>query len=591
MLRWKYVLPRAIVLSGLFVAFRFGLDPLLKYALVAGGEAALGAKVEVAELSTSLLDGQLVIEGLVAANPRKPMRNLAEAERVQLNVDFAALMHKRLVVKSGLVRGVRFDAERTTTGALEPTVGEADAGPSMLDPLVTDASDSAMEWMGSLQGRIEDDLESKLATPRVLRELEDRWQQQYAALTARADALRAKAKKIEADFREAKKNPLRSLPVLQSLQQELTATQTELTATLAELKGLPAQAQADRKAIDAARKQDQEFLKNAVHVVRTDGAQLTEYLLGETVHGYVSQTMGWVNSIRSWIPKSKMERPARSRGTNVLFVDRRDPKCLIERVTLTGEASVGGETLEVIGELCDATTEPQFHAKPMTFTLRTTGSIEGTLLATIDRRTADARDTLVIDYPHVALRERNLGAADKLAVNVAAGEASIAGELHLRGDVLSGVITLRQASTLAARTPALRDDRIATMLTESLAGVDRLEAEVTVSGTLRKPKWKIESNLGPQLAEGINGAVRRYLTERRDRLVAKVQGKVDEQLAKLDAKRQEAQQELMGKLGENQELVGQLASLMGGGGAAGGLPGGLSIPQIGSALKLDRVQR
>src|SRR5262245_33383082 len=87
--RWKYVLPRAMVLAALFAAFRFGLDPLLKYALVAGGEAALGAKVEVADLSTSLLDGQIVVDGLAAANPQKPMRNLVDADHMHLNVDFA----------------------------------------------------------------------------------------------------------------------------------------------------------------------------------------------------------------------------------------------------------------------------------------------------------------------------------------------------------------------------------------------------------------------------------------------------------------------------------------------------------------------
>jgi uncharacterized protein (TIGR03545 family) len=585
--RWQYVVPRAVVALAIILAVRYGLDPLLKYAIVAGGEAALGAKVDVAELSTSLLDGQIVVEGLAAANPQKPMRNLAEAEHMHLNIDFAALAHRRLVVKSGLVRGLKFDSERATSGALEVVDAEADAGPSLLDPLAAAASASATEWFTGLQGRVEEDLEAKLATPRVLREAEGRWKQQYEALQGRADALQVQAKRVETEFRDVKKNPLRGLSQLEGLQKELAATQTELQSTLAELKALPAQARADRDAVDVARKQDEQYLRDTLNVAKTDGTQLTEYLLGDLAHGYIAQSVGWVNTIRSWAPKSKMERPARARGTNVLFVDKRLPKCLFERVTLAGTARIDGQPVEITGELTDAATEPQFHVRPLQLSLTATGGIGGVLTATLDRRTGESHDTLVLDCPHLALGERTLGRADKLAVSVAPGEASLAAEVHLDGDQLSGFIKMHQSSTLQARTPALHDDRLAEMLSESLRGVDRLDADVKLSGTLRRPQWKIESNLGPQLADGINGAVRRYLADRGDRLVAKVQGKVDEQLAALDARRQQAQKELLGKLGDNQQLVGELATLM------GGKPSveGLAIPQIGSAIKFDRLKR
>src|SRR5262245_30893427 len=108
--RWKYVLPRVAIVAAIVAAVRFGLDPLLKYAIVAGGEAATGAKVEVGELTTSLVDGRLVIDGFAAANPQHPMRNLAAADHVQLDVDSSALLRKRLVVKNGMVSGIVFDS-------------------------------------------------------------------------------------------------------------------------------------------------------------------------------------------------------------------------------------------------------------------------------------------------------------------------------------------------------------------------------------------------------------------------------------------------------------------------------------------------
>jgi uncharacterized protein (TIGR03545 family) len=591
-LRWRYVLPRVAIVAAVVACVRFGLDPVLKFVIVASGETALGAKVDVADLSTSLLDGQITLSGLAATNPKKPLRNLAKADQMQLNVDLNALLRRRFVVTSGIVRGLKFDSERATSGALEPVdpAAEADAGPSMFEPVAAAAGDAADQWLANLEGRFTEDLESKLATPRVLAELEDRWKAQYEDLKVRADGLKAQAKQIESDFREVKKNPLRGAEQLGKLQQQLADTQAQLKTTLAELAALPAQAKADRTAVDAARKQDQEFLKSTIDIAKTDGGQLTQYLLGETAHGYVAESIGWVQYIRSWIPKTKMERPVRARGTNVHFVQRQRPKFLIERVALTGTARLGGQPLELTGLLTDATTEPALHQRPMQLHLVSGGAIGGDVLLTVDRRNGAQRDTLVIDCPRLALSERTLGRADRLAVHVAPGEASIAANLVLEGDELSGTIHLHQASKLAAATPAIRDDRIGEMIGESLSDVDRLEATIELAGTLRKPKFEIDSNLGPQLASGAATAARKYLTERRDRLVAKVQGQVDEQLAKLETRRNEAQQELMAKLGENTELVQQLGSFMNGG-AGGGLTSALSIPQIGNALPRELIQR
>lgn len=562
--RWKYVLPRAAVVVAVVLAVRFGLDPLLHWGLVAGGEAALGAKVDIGELTTSLRDGEIVVRQFAAANPAKPMRNILEAQDLHLVVDAGQLLRNRVVVREGFIRGIRFDSPRSVSGALESTPAEENAEPSMFDPLVTAAGDGAAAWFDALEGRVTDDLESKLATPRLARELQDRWPKQYEALKARADALGVQAKKIETDFREAKKNPLRAGTQLQQLQKQLVATQSELKATLAEINGLPAQAKADRAAIDVARKQDQEFLKNAIQIGKIDGDQLTQYLLGDDANGYIQQTVYWVQTVRHYIPKKKMAKPTRARGVDILFVRGRRPKMLIERVDLAGSATLAGQQLDLSGELTDAASEPQWHNQPLRLKLTSTGAIAATLVAQLDRRGDEPHDSLVLDCPQLALPARALGKSGSLAVNVTAGDASIHADVKLDGDSLAGVIELRQSSKLEAATGAIRDDRIAQVLNESLAGVDRVEAKVQLGGTLKKPQWKIDSNVGPQIAAGVSGAMKKYVADRKARLLAKVQGGVDEQLAKLDAMRQSAQQELLGKLGEDQKLIGQLAGLAGG---------------------------
>jgi uncharacterized protein (TIGR03545 family) len=585
-LRWQYFAPRLGVLAAIWGAVHFGLDPLLRWAIVATGEAALGAKVEVAEVDTSLRDGEIAISGLAAANPSKPMRNLFEASELRLEVDGRQLLRKRVVVHDGAIHGLLFDSTRTTSGELVST--PADDGPSAFDPIISAAGDKATAWFDDLSGRVEQDLLASLATPKLIDDLEKRWPQQYETLKGRADKLAARSKEIEATFREVTKNPLRNLPQLEQMRKELETTQQDLASTLAEIKSLPDQAKADRKAVDDARKQDEKFLKDQLKLTTIDSAELNRYLLGETASGYLTQAAWWIDQAQKFIPKKKIAAPERTRGTNVFFEARKQPACLIERVAIAGDARLNGEALAFTGELTDVASEPQLHDRPLRLNLVGAGAFQGTLLVELDRRGDVPHDWLKLDVPKLVLANRALGKPDKLAVSITPGDASLRADVHVDGDRLSGVIEFQQFSTLTATTPALHDDRLAQVLHESLSGVDRLEATVRLAGTLRRPDVRIDSNVGPQLAAGVNNAVTKYLADRKDRLVAKIQGKIDNQFAKIDARRQQAQQELMSKLGENQQLVSQLASLMG-----AGKPSleGVGIPQIGKAISLDKFKR
>jgi hypothetical protein len=70
--RWQYVVPRLAVVAVVVLTVRFCLDPAIRWAIVFSGESAIGAKVDVADVNTSLRGGELTITGLAAANPGKP---------------------------------------------------------------------------------------------------------------------------------------------------------------------------------------------------------------------------------------------------------------------------------------------------------------------------------------------------------------------------------------------------------------------------------------------------------------------------------------------------------------------------------------
>src|SRR5690606_8462332 len=152
--RWQYIAPRLAIVIAVILAVRYGLDPALRWTIVTTGEASLGAKVDVADLQTSLRGGELTISGVAAANPGNPMRNLVESSSIRLQIDGAQLLRKRVVVHDGRIEGLKFDSERTTSGALE-IVPETATAPSALDPVYAAAGDAAAGWFDDLTGRME----------------------------------------------------------------------------------------------------------------------------------------------------------------------------------------------------------------------------------------------------------------------------------------------------------------------------------------------------------------------------------------------------------------------------------------------------
>jgi len=574
-LRWKYVLPRLALVSVLVLTVHFGLDPLLRWTLVASGETAVGAKVELAELETSLLDGQLTVRNLAVANPQSPMKNLLQADLARFEIDTAALLHRRLVVQDGTIQGLQFDTPRTTSGALpEQPEEEQEATPSWIGAWTESLGDQSAQWFEQLGDSMEKDLAAQLQTPHVAQQLQKRWQEQVTALRAEVEALRTQGKALQQEIRGIRKNPLRHLERLGELQRELVAAQNQIKAIQAKITKLPQQTKEDRLSLAAAVEYDRRFVRQQLQLGQLDGDQLTDYLLGQEANKRLASVLQWVGKARSMVPRKP--RVARSRGTNVLFSSHLKPRWHVQQLNLQGNARLSGQPVELTGSLTDLSSHPQRLSEPTRLKLASTGGGNMRLEVVLDRRSGAALDTLHLEYPQLLLPGRTLGDASRLAVAIDPGTVSLRADIRLEEDRLSGEILLVQQSVrLTLPSQAARNGRLAGVLEQALASVESMEAKLVLSGTLRSPKLKIQSDLGPQLASSFNQGVQRLIQQQSEALLAESQRIADRQLAVLA--RKEVQEKLLAKLGDNQQLVSQLASLAG---------GGNSLPKLGRSLRL-----
>ena len=119
MIRWKYLGPRLLLFGLVCAAYWLALDPLVRRTLISLGQAAIGTKVELGEVRTSLLGCRVQLGDLKVADPKSPMHNLFELREAAIDLETRSLLNRKFVVREAVVRGLKFHTHRQTSGELD----------------------------------------------------------------------------------------------------------------------------------------------------------------------------------------------------------------------------------------------------------------------------------------------------------------------------------------------------------------------------------------------------------------------------------------------------------------------------------------
>jgi uncharacterized protein (TIGR03545 family) len=254
--------------------------------------------------------------------------------------------------------------------------------------------------------------------------------------------------------------------------------------------------------------------------LRLDADAIAEALLGPELAERLATAVGWINWAAENLSRTAGElEPERSRGVDVAFAIREPlPKFLIQSLDVSGEATWEQTTLPFRGHVSGFTNEPRVYGKPAVIQLA--GKQGGTFEVTA--RLDHTGDAPVHDVELVYHTDEpmnwTLGDAAKFPLQIAAEQSRLEARIRLAEDDLAGTISLAQqpVTVVAAETDAAND---ATRIMRSVAqSIDHLQASVELSGTPAEPRWKLRSNLGEQLAAGMEQTLRRELESQRQQL-------------------------------------------------------------------------
>ncbi len=564
MLRWSYLVPRLVALLAITAAIYYGANPLIRFALVQAGQAATGAKVEIGAVNGNLLLGDLRLEQLAVADPEHPERNLLEVGRAAFTLDPRLALHRKLVIREGSLEEIVLYTERENSGALEKS--EEPTAPSAVDQVVADLESRGSQWLDQSLGQLEDDARDDLKTVQLGREYAERWPREYEAIETQAKQIEGEVRQIRDTIKQVADKPLDHLDKIKPLTESIDKARRDSTELQARVRQLHEQMKHDREALDIARQHDLEYVRQRLRLDDLDGNSLSEYLLGPVWGPRIEGGLRWLQRTREELQQNESEQLARaSRGVNVLFPGiPASADVVVQKLNLSGRGTVNALPFTFVGAAHDLTHQPRRHGTPTTIAVRTDGAIQMTARGTLDRRGDQPTDQWVVDVPAWKQNGETLGKPGKLAVQIAPGTARVHAELVIRDRELQGKITVIQDQL---QLQPLVPERYAKFvspqnLQAAVAGIQQLQAELLVSGDILKPRYELRSNLGPQLATGLNQAVRQELAAREQQLLAKADSEVKEELDKLQEKLAADHGKILERLEVGDEQMQQIRTLL-----------------------------
>jgi len=533
-MRWKYFVPGLAVLLILFLLDLLFLDAFLKRSLIAAGEYAFEAKVEIADLSVRFRDLSLDIQGIRVADKTRPMTNLFQMDAIRFEMEPIPLLSKKTVINEMVLEGLRWGTVRERSGALSPSRLRSIKRRKLLGPggIVARLSERleavAAEELASLPAwktvqalareaqrptlkglvkaadlQIFDRMVALVAEGRkkIVRYQEDLEaldvQEKIQAVAAATSAVQNLRIETPQDAVEAQKKIAAlqlSLENLRDLAEQLSQLEARAQADFEDPEAL-------LRRINQWKERDLRALAKNLELPVFGFSQLTEALIGPA----------WARSLQRLLLVIQLARarmPSRAAGAKKIVRDRRQgldvafpgsrvpPDFLIRRIRVTGSTGGPGkrnEAFDFFGEARNLTSDPRRLGLPMLATLAgSQGGKRFSAAITLDHTQAVARDVFLVRLQGLAASGLNLPASDYLP-SFQKGTVDIANQLTIVDSRLEASLEA-SLQGLDAPGPSTSAPGVSRLVQTLWSGIGSLKASGRVAGTPESLKFELATN-------------------------------------------------------------------------------------------------
>jgi len=566
-IRFEAVVPLAIVLGTIVLYFILFFDMHLRHALEYGATQANGAEVDIGKLDTSFWKASVAIGDIAMTNPEQPGRNRVQIGAINFRMLWDGLLRGKVVINEASIIDVQIDTARKSPGLVLP-VKKKEEGEGVGDKMLSQAKE---EFSGNVLGdlaaiasgtdskdqlaQITGELKSGAAIDAIQRELDEKdqqWKKRLADLPDKEDfsALQQRLSKVKPKNPKDVSQVKASLKELESIRNDYDAkakavreTGSAITGDLGKLKG-------SISGLDKLVKADVSDLQSRMHLPSLDVRTLSRALFGMDVLGKVQQTRGYMEKARSYMPaKSEKKKPVavqtRGKGRNYAFGRPNSYPAFWLRKALISSRQAGGAS-DLSGEIRDASTDQSLVGRPMVATLK--GSLPSKGVSgikaelVIDHTSSVPVERMMMEIGKYAVAGRTLANSPSVELGISKAEGSSRFAAKLQEDNVDVHVTNRftqVAFETKAQSPVVRE-----MMNASLAGINAVNMDASVTGTWSNLNWKMSTNL----ADALVGGMQKYLQERMNAAKARIEAMVNEKIADKRKRLIDKQNEIEGKL-------------------------------------------
>ena len=589
-MRWSYILPRFIFLALVWAFFFFAFDPVLKWSLKKGMEKAAGARVEIASVKTSFLHPSFYMGGVTVGSASEEYSNLVEFSEIKFGIEGAPLLEKKFIINEAFLSGLKFGTPRKTSARLP--LAKKEETPQFVKDLKEESKELAADRLGDLKAGASTDLQvsaDSLSSVRVYGELQKKYEEQYAALSEKADLKPYQARldgiKARYEAARAEKNPVKQAKDYAGLQKDIKKLNDDFQNDRKLIEETAAGLKEGLKTAEEARKKDIEAVMGKMKMPALDTKSLAGMLAGPAVADKTRTAFKWLAMARKYMPDNSQKRILKTdarRGRLVHFPKLNAyPSFLIKRMAVSGELGLDAP-LDYSGSIEGITTQPQIYGKPLTAAIK--GAKGGRALdfkALLDNTGTFMKGNLALKYSGMAVDSLVMGSPGSLGASVTGGTGSFNGKLALMGEDLDGDAVFRIEG--AKVTPAAEKIKFAALkaaVVNSMSGLSSVGIGVKIAGTLKTPALSLSTDLADKLSGAFRNAFGAELEKARADARAKVDAALKPYKDKLDGLASSKQQELKGKLDAGQKSLSGAGDDLLKGLKEQAVPGKLKLPKF-----------
>ncbi|MGX5172521.1 TIGR03545 family protein [Aliikangiella sp. IMCC44653] len=508
----------------LFALAWFLLAPsMIKSSIQEVGSEALGAKVEINSVDLSLFPLAISLNGLTAADPDAPMKNIFESKLIKFSVDPSALVWKKLVIDELNLSGIQTGTPRSSSGAL--------AGGRKSEKAIRTVT--AIEIPEISEADIKQKIEqADLLTVKRIQALNEQqkdirqeWEKSLdrAEFEQRVETIKSEYERLSKRLKENKLNFIADRKDWKALKKQIDNERDLIAQMKDKIKQDKA---AVAKQIDLVKQAPQEDVNRV----------LSQYGLGNGVDGLVEKYLGpeykpWVQRALALVSTFKQEKSVPQdeqvkdvvqMGDKVYFNDRQIlPELLIKKVIVNGNS----DTWQLDGDGFNIGYLPWLVGQAAKLDLNFKGQGNAQFNLVSDWDSAENMETLlnskIAAWP---LKNMQLMQMEQGHWNLTSGilNADVKGKLTLNEINFSAVFNVASPKVEAPQGLKSWQQSLATAINQSRG----FKIEVSASGSIEEPNIKVKSDLEDLFKQAIGDQVKQKADKLKQRVKQQITAKV-----------------------------------------------------------------